>query len=84
VRHPHHGRFTQLEADHLVEMTWVTGRAGTEGAETTVRVELLATPGMTTVILTHRGFYDEPAARQHAQAWPKVLEHLDDVLARSD
>jgi uncharacterized protein YndB with AHSA1/START domain len=80
-RHPHHGRLMRLVPRQLIEMTWVTGRDGTWGAETLVRVELDASGKGTTVRLTHRGFYDELAATQHADAWPHVLEHLDDVLA---
>lgn len=81
-RHPHHGRVMRLVADRLVEMTWVTGRDGTWGAETLVTVELSETSGGTRVRLTHGGFYDERAAVQHEEAWPRVLEHLDEVLAR--
>jgi uncharacterized protein YndB with AHSA1/START domain len=79
--HPHHGRLMRLHPDQLVEMTWVTGKNGTWGAETLVTVELKGNASGTSVRLTHRGFFDEPAAKQHGEAWPQVLEHLDEVLA---
>ena len=79
---PHYGRFLALKPGRHVEMTWVTGRLGTAGAETVVSVEL--TPGDggtgTRLRLTHSGFYDQAAADKHEEAWARHVL-LDDVLA---
>lgn len=76
-RHPHYGRFPALEPGALIEQTWVTGRDGTEGAETVFRVELIPADPGTALRLTHRGFHDEESARRHADSWSHILAHLD-------
>jgi uncharacterized protein YndB with AHSA1/START domain len=75
-RHPHYGRFLRLIEDKLVELTWVTGAGGTDGAETIVRVELQPIGRTTRLSLEHAGFASEAARDRHRQAWPLVLAQL--------
>jgi uncharacterized protein YndB with AHSA1/START domain len=80
-RHPHYGRFLRLTPDRLVELTWVTGAGGTEGAETIVTVELHPVENATRLRLTHAGFAGEAARDRHRQAWPLVLAQLEQRIS---
>ncbi len=82
-RHPHYGRFLDMKANRLIELTWITGNGeavGTEGAETILRIELIPEGPATKVRLTHSGFIDEKSRLGHEENWPLALELLNDVL----
>ena len=81
-RHPHYGRFLRLMVNQLVELTWLTGAGGTEGAETVVTVELQPMGYSTHLALTHAGFAGEAACDRHRQAWPLVLAQLDEKVVK--
>lgn len=80
MRHPHYGRFLRLEPDRLVEMAWVTGAGGTDGAETVVTVQLSPDDGGTRLRLRHAGFATAEARDAHAAAWPAVLAQMEEKL----
>ncbi len=79
-RHAHYGRFLELEQDRLIEMTWLTGKGGTFGAETVIRIKLVPQDQGTLFHMTQVGFDDEKAAKAHADNWPLALDELDQKL----
>jgi uncharacterized protein YndB with AHSA1/START domain len=79
--HPHYGRFLQLVSGQLIELTWVTGNPGTGGAETILRIELEPLKDGSRLKLSHSGFLDEATRSGHGDAWPLVLELLDDRMS---
>lgn len=83
-RHPHYGRMLAIRENALIEMTWMTGNGsevGTAGAETVLRIELLAHEEGTLVRLTHSGFVSKSSRDGHAKNWPLALDALAEALA---
>jgi uncharacterized protein YndB with AHSA1/START domain len=78
--HPHYGRFLRLEQDRVIEFTWLTGDPGTKGAETVVTVEFVPRESGAIIRVTHDGFFDQETKKGHEEAWPFVLEHLENKL----
>ena len=72
------------EAGRVVEQTWVTGKNGTEGAETVLKIELTESQEGMTLRLTHRGIFRRFSAKRHADSWPRILAHLDETLTGED
>ena len=81
-RYPHYGRFIRLEPPRVIEMSWVSGPAGTSGVETVLTLELSANGAGTDLRLRHEGFLNEAAAQKHEEAWPVILEKLDQLFRR--
>jgi uncharacterized protein YndB with AHSA1/START domain len=79
-RAPHYGRFLRLRPAELVELTWVTGAGGTEGAETVVTVEFSPVAEGTLVRLTQAGFPRAQLRDGAEAAWPMVLEQQEKAL----
>jgi uncharacterized protein YndB with AHSA1/START domain len=76
-RHPHYGRFLKLEPNRKVELTWVTGKAGTHGAETLLSIDIEPRGDGCGLTLKHRGFYDQDTADHHGRSWETILANLD-------
>jgi uncharacterized protein YndB with AHSA1/START domain len=76
-RHPHYGRFLTVEPGRKVELTWVTGIEGTQGAETVLSIDIEPDDDGCLLTLTHRGFYEKDRADGHGKSWERILADLD-------
>jgi uncharacterized protein YndB with AHSA1/START domain len=79
-RIPHYGRFLRMEADKLIEFTWITSE--TQGTETVVCITLIPSEIGTILSLVHKGFSTEDQRHVHSKAWPYLLEQLEIRMSR--
>lgn len=78
-RYPHYGRFLQLIPNKLIEITWLTGPMGTKGAETIVKISMEQIKDQVQLTLNHSGFIDKLSKDKHNEAWPIVLNLLENI-----
>lgn len=76
--YPHYGRYLQVEANRLLEFTWMS--QGTEGKESIVRVDFEAEGSGTRVTLTHTGLPSEKNVKDHEGGWTELLQWLEERL----
>jgi uncharacterized protein YndB with AHSA1/START domain len=81
VRYPHYGRFLSIEQNKIA-LTWLSGENGTKGTETVLTIELTAQGNDTVLSLRHDGFPDENTRDKHQEAWPVILQQLEERLSR--
>ena len=58
------------------------GNCRHKGSRDVVTVELSSKDAKTELRLTHSGFPDEDSKKKHEEAWPKVLEKLDQRMMK--
>jgi uncharacterized protein YndB with AHSA1/START domain len=71
------GTYTELARPTRLTFSWRW--EGTPMADTTVSVELIATPGGTELVLTHSGFTTEPERDEHTKGWTGCLVRIEAV-----
>jgi uncharacterized protein YndB with AHSA1/START domain len=76
-RHPHYGRFLVVEPNQRIELTWLTGISGTQGAETVLSVKIEPRDSGCELTLSHQGFYAQERADDHGKSWERILANLD-------
>jgi uncharacterized protein YndB with AHSA1/START domain len=68
------GRIERIERPHCLVYSW---RAGATESVERVRVEFVAAPGGTEVVVTHECIADAAVARSHEIGWSGCLASLD-------
>lgn len=81
IRYPHYGRFLHVDPEKI-SLTWVSGESGTKGNETVLTIQLAIHEGGTFLSLCHAGFPDELTRDQHQEAWPAILQQMEERMSR--
>lgn len=78
---PHYGRILGLERDRALDLAWMSGAGGTDGAETLLSVRFeKAGDRETDLRLTHQGFATEDARNLQERTWRFLLDSLAAIV----
>lgn len=82
--YPLSGTFSVLDRPRRLGFTWrwETAPPEADSAETRVTVDIKAAGTATEIVLTHEGFADVEAVRNHETGWTGALERLARRLSR--
>ncbi|HSB62310.1 MAG TPA: SRPBCC family protein [Vicinamibacteria bacterium] len=79
-----HGVYREVKPPERLVFTWLWEDHPNPGdsGDTVVTVEFLERGGRTEVVLTHHGFADEAARKDHATGWGECYDAIERFLGR--
>jgi uncharacterized protein YndB with AHSA1/START domain len=80
VEHGGGGRYTEVDPPSRLAFTWVWDD-DEEEVEQLIEVDFEEEDGVTTVLFTHSGLWDEDSIPQFESGWGKCFDNLEGVLS---
>jgi uncharacterized protein YndB with AHSA1/START domain len=71
------GRYTEIDPPRRLAFTWIWDDYDTR---TLIELDFEENEGVTTVLFTHSGLWDEDAVRSHESGWGKTFANLERML----